>query len=330
MAHAPIFDQLSALSDATRGRMTLLLTCHELTVSELCEVLQLPQSTVSRHLKVLADAALVTSRRDGTSRFYSARLTDGPEGTRKLWLAVREPVAATAAADQDAHRLKGVLASRRSKSEAFFAESASEWDRLRDDLFGRQFGLRAMFGFFDPGMVVGDLGCGTGQVAAGIAPYVARVVAVDGSGEMLQAARRRLREFDHVSIRQGELEALPVEDGALDAAALVLVLHHQPQPGAVLREAARVLKPAGRLVVVDMLPHEREEYKQQMGHVWLGFSTDRITAELRDAGFERIHVHRLPPEPGVKGPALFAATGQRAPAGVALTPVGAGRASSRI
>ena len=324
MSHAAIFDHLSALSDVTRCRMLLLLESHELTVTELCEGLQLPQSTVSRHLKVLSDADLAVSRRDGTSRFYTANLAGGAETTRRLWLAVRGPLAAAAAVEQDAHRLKGVLASRRSKSEAFFAESASEWDRLRDELFGRQFCVRAMFGFFDPDMVVGDLGCGTGQVTSGVAPYVRRVIAVDGSGEMLQAARRRLQEFDNVSIRRGDLEALPIEEGELDAAALVLVLHHLPLPGTVLREAARVLKPGGRLVVVDMLPHDREEYKQQMGHVWLGFSRDRITAELGEAGFERVAVHALPPEPGVKGPTLFAASCRRAAVTADLTPVGAG------
>jgi ArsR family transcriptional regulator len=324
MSQAEIFDHLSALSDGTRCRMLLLLEKNELTVGELCEVLQLPQSTVSRHLKVLTDAGLTISRRDGTSRFYTASLTDGAGATRKLWLAVREPVAATPASEQDAHRLKGVLASRRSKSEAFFAESATEWDRLRDELFGRQFCVRAMFGFFDPDMVVGDLGCGTGQVTSGVAPFVRRVIAVDGSGEMLQAARLRLQEFDNVVIRRGDLEALPIEEGELDAAALVLVLHHLPQPGKVLREAARVLKPGGRLVVVDMLPHDRDEYKQQMGHVWLGFSRDRITAELVENGFERIAVHALPPEPGVKGPTLFAASCRRAAVTAELTPVGAG------
>lgn len=312
MSQAEIFDHLSALSDPTRGRMLLLLEKNELTVGELCEVLQLPQSTVSRHLKVLSDAGLAASRRDGTSRFYTGRLTGGTEAARRLWLAVREPVAETPASEQDAHRLRGVLASRRSKSEAFFAESASEWDRLRDELFGRQFCVRAMFGFFDPDMVVGDLGCGTGQVTSGIAPFVGRVIAVDGSGEMLQAARRRLREFDNVAIRRGDLEALPIEEGELDAAALVLVLHHLPHPATVLREAARVLKPGGRLVVVDMLPHEREEYKQQMGHVWLGFSDEAMRRYLAAAGFTAVRIQLLPVDPEAQGPALFAATARKA------------------
>jgi ArsR family transcriptional regulator len=323
VSYLPIFGQLSALSELIHCRMLLLFERHELTVSELCQVLQLPQSTVSRHLKVLSDARLAASRRDGTSRFYVANLTDGTEATRTLWQAVRQAVAVTPAAEQDAHRLRGVLASRRSKSEAFWPESAREWDRMRDELYGRRFWEPAMFAFLDPDMTVGDLGCGTGRVAAGVAPYVRRVIAVDGSEEMLRATRYRLQEFDNVSSRQGDLEALPIEAGELDAAALVLVLHHLPDPGAALREAARVLAPGGRLVVVDMLPHDREEYKQQMGHVWLGFSREQIEAELREAGFERVRVHPLPAESGVKGPTLFAAAGQRAAVGVELTPVSA-------
>jgi ArsR family transcriptional regulator len=313
MSASVVFDHLSALADATRGRMVLLLERQELTVSELCEVLQLPQSTVSRHLKVLTDAEILSSRRDGTSRFYVVAFADGSVA-RRLWVAVREAIAASPAVEQDGRRLKGVLGSRRSKSQEFFSESASEWDRLREELFGRHFSAQAMFGFLDPDLVVGDLGCGTGEVAEHLSPYVGRVIAVDGSGEMLQAARQRLRECGNVVLRRGDLEALPIQEGELDGAAIVLVLHHVAQPGVALREAARVLKPGGRLVVVDMLPHAHEEYKQQMGHVWLGFSEARIAAELAGAGFDRVHVHVLPAEPGVKGPTLFVAVGTRAAA----------------
>lgn len=329
MAHAPVFGHLAALADATRCRMLLLLEGHELTVSEVCTVLQLPQSTVSRHLKILADGEWVSSRRDGTSRFYTAAFSDRGGAMRKLWLAIRDSVSATPGADHDARRLKEVLQSRRTKSQEFFATSASEWDRLRDELFGRTSCVRAMFGFFDPDMVIGDLGCGTGQVSAGVAPFVRQVIAVDASGEMLQSARRRLQHLDNVVIRRGDLEALPIEEGELDGATLVLVLHHLPQPGTVLHEAARVLKPRGRLVIVDMMPHDREEYKQQMGHVWLGFSEERITAELQDAGFQRVRVHPLPPERDAKGPALFVAIAERAPVTAELASAGAGQAKGK-
>ncbi len=313
MTTPAVLDQLAALADATRGRMLHLLAGQELTVSELCDVLQLPQSTVSRHLKVLADAGWLTWRRDGTSRYYTAALGEAGSPRQALWLAVRDPIASTPRAVEDRRRLAVVLERRRARSQAFFAAAASEWDRLREELFGRDTCVRAMFGFFDPDWVIGDLGCGTGQVAADLASYVRRVIAVDASAEMLQAARQRLRAFDNVSLRQGRLEALPIEDGALDGAALVLVLHHLPDPGVVVREAARVLKPRGRVVIVDMLPHDREAYRQEMGHIWLGFSEERIFEELVRAGFERVRVRALPPDCDAKGPALFVATADRAP-----------------
>ena len=194
----PIFDDLSTLSDSTRSRMLLLLERHELTVSELCDVLQLPQSTVSRHLKTLADANWVISRREATSRYYTLALDGRESSTRRLWSLLREQVSATAGADQDAWRLKGVLGRRRTKSEEFFDSAAGQWDKLREDLFGAASHLQALPALLDERWVVGDLGCGTGHVAAALAPYVARVIAVDRSGEMLQAAKRRLREWANV------------------------------------------------------------------------------------------------------------------------------------
>jgi ArsR family transcriptional regulator len=134
------------------------------------------------------------------------------------------------------------------------------------------------------------------------------MIAVDRSGEMLQAARRRLRDFSSVEIRRGELEELPIERGELDAAIMMLVLHHLPDPGAALGEASRVLKSGGRLVVCDMLPHDREEYKQQMGHVWLGFGDDQVRRLFGAAGFTTPRIVPLPADPDAKGPALFVAS----------------------
>jgi ubiquinone/menaquinone biosynthesis C-methylase UbiE len=308
-----IFEDLTTLADATRGRMLLILERQELTVSELCAVLQLPQSTVSRHLKTLADSAWVTSRRDGTSRYYTLALDERDAHTRRLWSLLREQIAVTPGADQDARRLKGVLGRRQSKSEEFFASAAGQWDRLRRELFGGASALHALPALLDSSWIVGDLGCGTGETSAALAPFVARTIAVDRSGDMLQAARRRLREAPDVEIRRGDLEALPIAAAELDAAVMMLVLHHVPDPGAALREAARTLKPGGRLVVCDMLPHDREEYKQQMGHVWLGFGDDQLRRLLAAAGFDHVRVVPLPVDPHAKGPALFAASAVKHP-----------------
>jgi len=308
LAQPGIFDDLSTLSDATRSRMLLLLDRHELMVSELCDVLQLPQSTVSRHLKTLLDAGWVTSRREATSRYYTLMLDGRGQAGRRLWTLLRDQVGASPAADQDARRLKTVISHRQSKSREFFESAAGQWDRLRDDLFGRASHLQALPGLLDPEWTVGDLGCGTGQVAAALAPFVQRVVAVDRSGAMLQAARRRLRDCANVEVRRGELEALPIGDGELDAATLLLVLHHLPGPADALRESARVLRPGGRLLICDMLPHDREEYRQQMGHVWLGFGEEQLTGLLASAGFTGVRIVSVGTNTEAKGPALFVAS----------------------
>jgi ubiquinone/menaquinone biosynthesis C-methylase UbiE len=311
MSAPAILDDLSALADMTRDRLLLLAESHELTVSELCSVLQLPQSTVSRHLKALVDSGWLTSRAEGTSRWY-AMSQDTRQGTaRRLWLLVREQLAQSRAAEQDHRRLQGVLAARRSHSQEFFSSAAGQWDHMREELFGRDVHLRAALGLLDPSWVVGDLGCGTGSMAAAVAPFVARVVAVDNSAAMLSAAKRRLTAFGNVELRRGDLERLPVTDQALDAAMLTLVMPYLPAPLEVLREVARVLKPGGRLLLTDLLPHDREQFRQQLGHVWLGFSEGQVSGWLQEAGFAGVRVHALPSPPEAKGPGLFVASAVR-------------------
>ncbi|HKW02728.1 MAG TPA: metalloregulator ArsR/SmtB family transcription factor [Vicinamibacterales bacterium] len=305
-AAAPsILDSLSALADATRCRVLRLLESHELTVGELCGVLQLPQSTVSRHLKTLGDAGWVTSRRDGTSRFYSLAPEAPDDPQAQLWQLTRQQLDGRPVVDQDARRLARVLARRSATSQQFFASSAGQWDRLREELFGRDFASQALVGLLPSNWVVGDLGCGTGALLSTLAHSVGQVIGVDASDEMLGAARVRTAGLDNVELRRGSLEALPIDDATLDAATMMLVLHHLPAPGAAIAEAARVLKPGGRLLIVDMSTHDREEYRQQMGHVWLGFSDDQISKWLQQAGFSRITVRALPPTTEAKGPALF-------------------------
>jgi len=308
MTSAPILDHMAALADPIRCRMLLPLERHELTVNEICSVLQLPQSTVSRHLKTLADDGWVASRRDGTSRFYGMVMQELDPGAQRLWPLIREQIAGTNGAEQDERRLKSVLAKRRSKSEEFFASASGQWDQMRTELFGDRFHLHAMLALIDPSLTVGDLGCGTGQVSELIAPHVAKVVAVDGSTDMVQAARKRLKGMHQVDVRRGDMEALPIDDAQLDVALVALVLHHVPEPARALAEMHRVVKCGGRVLIVDMLPHDRVEYQQQMGHVWLGFSGKTIKKYLEGAGFDRIATHTLPADEDAKGPALFVTT----------------------
>src|SRR5688500_5909724 len=155
---------MAALADPIRCRILMPLERHELTVNEICSVLQRPQSTVSRHRKPLADDGWVMSRRDGTSRFYGMAMQELDPGAQRLWPLIREQVAGTNGAEQDERRLKTVLAKRRSKSEEFFASASGQWDHLRGELFGDGFHLHALLALIDAATTVGGGGCGAGQV----------------------------------------------------------------------------------------------------------------------------------------------------------------------
>ena len=307
----PIFDRLSALADPTRSRLLLLLDRHELTVGELRTALQLPQSTVSRHLKTLADEGWVSVRAEGTSRRYTMHGSALDPSARGLWQLVRDQVGTTPSARQDLVRAERVLQDRRTASQAFFSSTAGQWDRVRAELYGGRTDLAPLAALLDPTSVVGDLGCGTGQTAAALAPFVERVLAVDESSAMLAAARERVGHHANVELRSGRLEALPIDDAALDVAVLSLVLHFVVDPAAVCREAARALRAGGCLLIVDMAPHERDEYRSTMGHLWLGFSEKQLVGWLEDAGFAVPRIVPLAPDPQAKGPALFTARAVR-------------------
>jgi ArsR family transcriptional regulator len=310
-ARAEIFDRIGVLGDPTRVRLLLLLERRELTVSELCSVTQLPQSTVSRHLRPLADGGWVSSRREGTSRWYRLDRDALDEAMRRLWTLVRAEVANGPTTVHDLERLPAVLRERRSRSKQFFSTEAGQWDHVRDELFGGGFFLHALPALLAPELVVGDLGCGTGQIAEALAPFVRSVVAIDDSEPMLAEARLRLGSHPNVEILAGDLESLPLEDSSLDAATMVLVLHHVPDPAVALAECARVLRPGGRLLAVDMVPHEREDLAHTMGHVWMGFAPDLVTGWMRDSGFDGIRQVPMPADPKAKGPALFVASATR-------------------
>lgn len=316
MAAAPtILSWMHSLSDITRARALRLLEHQELTVAELCAILQLPQSTVSRHLKILGEDGWVDSRREGTSRVYrmaSEAGTPADPAAKRLWNLLREQTELDATAGQDDERLKRILSERQARSQAFFSSAAGQWEKMREDLYGKHLELAALPALLEEEWVIADLGCGTGQAAGALAPFVKRVIAVDKSAQMLKAARQRLKPLTNVEIRKGSLESLPIEDNRLDAAIISLVLHHLPAPDKVVAEAARALKPGGRLLIVDMVQHDRDEYRQQMGHVWLGFSPEQVEAWFAEAGMDRVRIRPLPTGPKAKGPALFVATGRRA------------------
>ena len=305
---ADILGQLTALSDPTRCRILRLLEQHELTVGELCVSLQLPQSTVSRHLKVLGDEGWVDARGEGTSRFYKSSISDLDTGARDLWMIVRAQLGSTLGLPADNRRAESVVTKRRAKVRLFFENAADSWDEMRAQLVGGRTDLLALLDLLDPEWVVGDLGCGTGHIANALGPAVARVIAVDESGPMLAAARARLESSPNVELREGHIESLPIEDATLDVAILFLVAHFISDPARVMDEVRRVLKPGGRLLIVDLTSHDRAEYVVQLGHVWQGFDAAQVTNWLTTAGFTACRYRLLDNDGDGRAPSLFVAS----------------------
>jgi ArsR family transcriptional regulator len=298
---------MELLADPTRLRLLRALERRELSVLELCEVLALPQSTVSRHLKALAEAGFVAARRQGTQSLH-AWADDVEPAARKLWALARAETEGWPVAHQDAKRLEGVLA-RRDDARRFFAGAAGAWDELRARVYGKGFGTEALLALLPPSWTVADLGCGTGALTSALAPRVKKVVGVDRSAGMLQAARRRTAGLSNVELHEAELSDLPLPAASCDAALLVLVLAYLDDPAPVLAEARRVLRKGARLVVLDAARHADEELRRRMGQVEPGFEPDDLAARLAAAGFTDVVARTLPPEPGASGPGLVLCTG---------------------
>jgi ubiquinone/menaquinone biosynthesis C-methylase UbiE len=302
---------MASLADPTRLRLLALLEQNELGVVDLCQVLQMPQSTVSRHLKVLLDEGWVSSRAQATARLY--RMTPGEldPAARRLWLLAREQSETWPSVRQDRLRLERRRTDRRSNAQSFFAGAAGKWDELRAQLYGREFTQAALIALLPRSWVVADLGCGSGTVLAALAPHVRRVIGVDQSAAMLRAARRRTEALGSVELRRGSLEAVPVEDGSVDAALMILALTYVEDASRAVSEMARVLRSPGRAVVVDLLRHDREDFRRQMGQQGMGFEVEELAGLLERAGLEEVAARVLPPEPQAKGPALVLASGTR-------------------
>jgi ubiquinone/menaquinone biosynthesis C-methylase UbiE/DNA-binding transcriptional ArsR family regulator len=302
---------MDCLADPMRLRLLRILERHELGVADLCDVVQAPQSTVSRHLKLLLDQGWVQNRRQGTNHLYEMILDELQPAARKLWLLTREQMESWATLGQDELRLKRRLSQREEDSQSFFAGAAGEWDRIRSELYGSRFDLHALLPLLPRDAVIADLGCGAGEVAALMARHVKAVIGVDNSAEMLKAARKRANGLTNLDLRRGDLTALPLADGEASAALMILALTYVPEPETAIAEMARVVRPGGRAIVVDLLRHDREDFRRQLGQKWSGFETSQVQRILTAAGLKGVSVTPLPPDRNAGGPALFVACGEK-------------------
>ena len=296
---------IDPLNDLARLRVLRGLNRHELGVGELATALQLPQSTVSRHLKRLLDAGWITRRSQGTAALYRMAGVDSDPTARTLWELTKASLETLAECRGDDQRVQGVLARRSVDSRGFFGDLGGAWTDLRQRLFGRSASLHPLLALINPDWIVGDLGCGTGQTAAELACWVHRVEAIDREAAMLKAARTRLAGVENVGLHKADVLALPFDDQAFDASLLSLILHHLEHPGRAIGEAARVTR--GPLLVVDMMAHDRLEYRDTMGHLHLGFTEEALRTLGDQAGVRLEHFQPLPPDPEASGPPLFVA-----------------------
>lgn len=304
--------RMDNLADPTRLRLLRLLERQELGVAELVEILRLPQSTVSRHLKVLADQGWLSSRARGTQNLYRMTADQLETPARALWELARRETDEWATARQDELRLDCHLNNAGRRAEEFFAGAAAHWDKLRREQYGERYSLIGLLALLPESAVVADLGCGTGATLADLAPHVRRVIGVDSSAEMLEAARERTREMDNVELHRAPLESLPLRDGECDAATLFLALSYVAEPGRALAEMARILRPGGRAVVVELMSHDRHDFRVEMGQRHMGFEGAELASLAEEAGLVGVASRPLVPEPGARGPALVMLAGRQA------------------
>jgi ubiquinone/menaquinone biosynthesis C-methylase UbiE len=294
---------LKAAGEETRLRILALLAGAELTVSELTEILRQSQPRISRHLKLLAEARLVERFREGSWAFFrSAERGAEAELVRRLveQLDPTDPIIA-----RDHERLADVRAARVAAAQDYFRGHAAEWDRIRrlhaaDEAVEAE--IRALLGG-RPFRSLLDLGTGTGRILELFGPQIERGLGIDLNHDMLALARSRL---DHAgirncSVRQGDIFDLAVPRDSFDVVIIHQVLHFLDDGGRAIREAKRVLRPNGRLLVIDFAPHALEFLRDEHAHRKLGFAQETVTHWLEQAGLQGV-VHRsLAPEPGSEG-----------------------------
>jgi ArsR family transcriptional regulator len=292
----PLAELFHALSDPSRLRLLALLKEMELSVGELAQVLGQSQPRVSRHLKILADARLIGRRKEGSWVFLEL---GSPELVEPLFtlIAAAEDVEAEQQFAADRTRLAAVRADRAEAAARYFAAHAQQWDQIRSLHIAEsevEAAIREAVGEGAIGRLV-DIGTGTGRMIELFGGQAEQSIGIDRSTEMLRLARVKLEGAgtQAVSLRQGDMYALPLPDGAADVVLLHQVLHYAQSPAAAIAEGARLLSPGGRLLVIDFAPHDREELRDQAQHARLGFADEAVTGWLEEAGLSGRVVRHL-------------------------------------
>jgi ubiquinone/menaquinone biosynthesis C-methylase UbiE/DNA-binding transcriptional ArsR family regulator len=287
---SPTVNSLRAVSDATRLRIVALLERDELSVNELQEITRLGQSRISTHLGLLSDCDLVRARREGKRTFYRLNPQADTVASEFIQLAIRG-AKELAEHTSDQINLKRILGRRREQAQVFFNQVAGRFDRVYGpgrswEAFGHLL-LRIL-----PPLVVADLGAGEGLLSELLARRCKKVIAVDNSEKIVAfgAAKARKNGLKNLEFRLGDLQNPPVEAGSVDLVILSQALHHAADPEAALVSAAKLLKPHGQLLLLDLLAHKFDKARELYGDCWLGFAESDLHRWLETAGFKKIEI----------------------------------------
>lgn len=300
-----IFSTLQTLSDPLRVRILHVLAQGEFSVGELTQIFQTAQSTMSRQLKLLQNMGWIQKRTEGTGSWITFQPPLLNEDDQSIWNILHDKSAVTA--QSDVHKAKTLLSLRQTDSEHFFQTIKERWGALRTSLFGDQFLLPTLLSLLPSSLSIVDLGCGNGDTLLALAPHIDHLVGIDRSPSMLSLAKDRCVDHPHIVLKEGVLESLPAKNEQFDVALCILVLHHVPNIHTVLGEIARVLKPNGRLIILDMKTHKKQEFQKQMGHKHLGFSKE----DFVHTQFSCSRWFSLPHQEQALGPPIFVAELQK-------------------
>jgi ubiquinone/menaquinone biosynthesis C-methylase UbiE/biotin operon repressor len=286
---ASILKNLRLLADPSRLRILLLVEREELSVAELQEILGMGQSRISTHLAQLKQAGLVEDRRNGKSILYRLKHGIQSNGFSEMLGVLRQAAAEIPEAEQDSEALRLALRRRQDKMRSYFDELAGKFGR--NYVPGRSWqGMAETLLTLMPPMVIADLGAGEGTFSQLLARRSKKVIAVDNSEKMVEYGRELARKHGvkNLEYRKGDLEEVPIRDATVDLAFFSQALHHAQHPDRAVAEASRILKPGGRIVVLDLLRHSHEEARELYADLWLGFTEVEVTRFLRQAGFKNI------------------------------------------